>query len=78
MFSGLFPTRGAVSWEAHSMGAVAGIFCAFLFRNSKVHVFDDSVNHFSRNDEEDEVLSHTGTEEFYYKIVYRNKEDKKG
>lgn len=33
MIAGLFPTNSAVSWESHLLGAFAGIFCAFYFRN---------------------------------------------
>ena len=29
---GLFPIRENMSWEGHSMGAIAGVLCAFYFR----------------------------------------------
>ncbi|MDQ3392699.1 MAG: rhomboid family intramembrane serine protease [Bacteroidota bacterium] len=33
MLAGLFPTNSSVSWESHLLGAFAGVFCAFYFRN---------------------------------------------
>lgn len=33
MLAGLFPTNSSISWESHLLGAFAGVFCAFYFRN---------------------------------------------
>ena len=35
-FMGMVPGDSHVSWESHLMGAVAGLFCAFYFRNVDV------------------------------------------
>ena len=35
-FMGMVPGDARVSWESHLMGAVAGLFCAFYFRNVDV------------------------------------------
>jgi len=34
MIYGIFPGNDGVSWESHLLGAVAGTFCAFYFRNN--------------------------------------------
>ena len=78
MFTGLMPTDARISYEAHIMGAVAGIFCAIVFRKSKVHLFEDGIDDFLSSMTKDKTVSHTGREEFSYKIEYRNKEDKSG
>jgi membrane associated rhomboid family serine protease len=33
MLAGILPTSSSISWESHLLGAFAGIFCAFYFRN---------------------------------------------
>lgn len=33
MVWGVLPVRPGVSWESHLLGALAGIFCAFIFRH---------------------------------------------
>ncbi len=38
MFYGIIPGDSGVSWESHLLGAIAGTFCAFYFKN--VFVFD--------------------------------------
>lgn len=30
---GIFPIEAGVSWESHMLGAIAGLFCAILYRN---------------------------------------------
>jgi len=35
-FMGMVPGDSRISWESHLMGAVAGLFCAFYFRNADV------------------------------------------
>lgn len=71
MFSGLLPTDSSVSWEAHGMGALAGVFSALLFRKTYVPTVQDL------NDELEETpsIDYTGEAEFYYKIKYKDKED---
>lgn len=36
MLQGLFPTNGRISWESHLLGALAGAFCAFFYREVKI------------------------------------------
>ena len=36
MLQGLFPTNGRISWESHLLGALAGGFCAFFYREVKI------------------------------------------
>ena len=36
MLQGLFPTDGRISWESHILGALAGAFCAFFYRDVKI------------------------------------------
>ncbi len=36
MLQGLFPTDGRISWESHMLGAMAGAFCAFFYRDVKL------------------------------------------
>lgn len=38
MFLGVLPTETGVSWESHLVGAIAGLFCAILFRKSPSHM----------------------------------------
>jgi membrane associated rhomboid family serine protease len=33
MLAGILPTSSSISWESHLLGAFAGLFCAFYFRN---------------------------------------------
>lgn len=33
MLQGIFPTNQEISWESHLLGAMAGTFCAFFYRN---------------------------------------------
>ena len=33
MLQGLFPTNDRISWESHLLGALAGAFCAFFYRD---------------------------------------------
>lgn len=40
MLQGLFPTNGRISWESHLLGALAGGFCAFFYR--EVRIFEKS------------------------------------
>ena len=47
--TGLIPTDEAISWESHLMGAIAGIFCAVYFKNSKIAV--DTVEEESNDSE---------------------------
>lgn len=42
MLQGLFPTNGRISWESHLLGALAGGFCAFFYR--EVKIFEKSKN----------------------------------
>lgn len=35
MLQGLFPTNDRISWESHLLGALAGAFCAFFYRDAK-------------------------------------------
>jgi membrane associated rhomboid family serine protease len=35
MLQGLFPTNERISWESHLLGALAGAFCAFFYRDVK-------------------------------------------
>jgi membrane associated rhomboid family serine protease len=37
-FMGMVPGDSRVSWESHLMGAVAGLFCAFYFRQVEVEL----------------------------------------
>lgn len=37
MLQGLFPTDGRISWESHLLGALAGAFCAFFYRDVRLH-----------------------------------------
>lgn len=36
MLQGLFPTNDRISWESHLLGALAGAFCAFFYREVKL------------------------------------------
>ncbi|EMR00952.1 rhomboid family intramembrane serine protease [Cesiribacter andamanensis] len=36
MVQGLFPTNDRISWESHMLGALAGAFCAFFYRDTKL------------------------------------------
>lgn len=36
MLQGLFPTNDRISWESHLLGALAGAFCAFFYRDVKL------------------------------------------
>jgi membrane associated rhomboid family serine protease len=36
MVQGLFPTNDRISWESHLLGALAGAFCAFFYRDTKL------------------------------------------
>lgn len=38
MLQGLFPTNDRISWESHLLGALAGAFCAFFYRDVKLQV----------------------------------------
>ncbi len=38
MLQGLFPTNERISWESHLLGALAGAFCAFFYRDVKQEV----------------------------------------
>lgn len=42
MLQGLFPTNDRISWESHLLGALAGAFCAFFYREVKLQ---DYVQH---------------------------------
>ena len=42
MLQGLFPTNGRISWESHLLGALAGGFCAFFYR--EVKIFEKAKN----------------------------------
>lgn len=39
MLQGLFPTNDRISWESHLLGALAGAFCAFFYREVKLQDF---------------------------------------
>lgn len=36
MVQGLFPINERISWESHLLGALAGAFCAFFYRDTKI------------------------------------------
>lgn len=36
MLQGLFPTNDRISWESHMLGALAGAFCAFFYREVRL------------------------------------------
>ena len=58
------------------MGALTGIFCAFLFRKTYVPSIITNYSFDDDTDESGEILNHTGDSDFYYKIDYRNNMDK--
>ena len=76
MFSGLMPGDSSISWEAHSMGALAGVACAFFFRKRELPAFRDTLREHAEHNDGEEGVSHTGKEDFYYKIEFRDKEEK--
>lgn len=50
MFTGIFPGEKGVSWESHLLGAFAGIFTAFWFKNKQEK--DEAPPRYSWEDEE--------------------------
>jgi membrane associated rhomboid family serine protease len=50
MFTGIFPGEKGVSWESHLLGALAGIFTAFWFKNQQEK--DEAPPRYSWEDEE--------------------------
>ena len=55
-FMGMVPGDSRISWESHLMGAIAGLFCAFYFRNAEIGnqtakpaVIDDNASASSEN-----------------------------
>ncbi len=49
MFVGIFPGEEGISWESHLLGALAGIFTAFWFKNKKEK--DEAPPRYSWEDE---------------------------
>ncbi|WP_017731695.1 rhomboid family intramembrane serine protease [Nafulsella turpanensis] len=43
MLHGIFPTNQEISWESHLLGALAGSFCAFFYRNVKLRERSDAM-----------------------------------
>jgi membrane associated rhomboid family serine protease len=50
MFAGIFPGEKGVSWESHLLGAIAGIFTAFWFKNQREK--DEAPPRYSWDEEE--------------------------
>lgn len=44
MLQGLFPTNDRISWESHLLGALAGAFCAFFYREVKLQDYGQHGN----------------------------------
>jgi hypothetical protein len=44
MVAGILPTSSSISWESHLLGAFAGIFCAFYFRNIPLYDQKEEIN----------------------------------
>ena len=49
MFVGIFPGKEGISWESHLLGALAGIFAAFWYKNKKEN--DEAPPRYSWEDE---------------------------
>ncbi len=49
MLAGILPTSSSISWESHLLGAFAGLFCAFYFRN--IPLYDQKESKRSENEE---------------------------
>lgn len=77
MVWGIFPLFRDMSYEAHLSGGVAGILCAFLFRNEgpqrKVYEWEDETE-----DEAEENISSEQSEENDTQINYHYKENEPG
>lgn len=82
MLAGLFPTNSAVSWESHLLGAFAGIFCAFYFRN--IPLYEQEYITIDQPTEADEEVSMYGitnftnpsTEVTHFIYNFKSREDK--
>lgn len=67
-FAGIVPEDSSISWESHLMGAIAGIFCAFYFKNFKTAAQIAS----STRESTDEVPA---TDNYIYFYKPQNKEE---
>lgn len=74
MFYGILPITEGISWESHILGAIAGIFCAFYFREkTPLHKYE-----WQKEAEDEEVNLPSGsssvniTYQLYKNYTYSN------
>ena len=81
MIYGIFPgaVEANVSWEAHFLGALAGVLLAFFFRNKKIAIEDNEDSGENDNESLDEnPINHTATGndiEFTYTLKRKDSDE---
>ena len=73
MLHGLFPTSYGISWESHLIGAIAGLLCALLFRNTPLSIEVDQV---PESEADDSVTFDNPLVGRYYTYTYVEKDSK--
>jgi membrane associated rhomboid family serine protease len=82
MLAGLFPTNNSVSWESHLLGAFAGIFCAYYFRNIPLYDQDqlkgDPIEAITTPVAMYDIINYTNpsAQEIHFNYLFKPKEEK--
>ncbi|WP_020533541.1 rhomboid family intramembrane serine protease [Flexithrix dorotheae] len=71
MLYGIFPHHPGVSWESHMIGALVGVYCAYIFRNYKKESPEPEINQFHGYDY---LEGYANMETKRFKYVYKEKE----